>query len=65
MEALDECKKHGGPVTLSDIDKLNDLTDDDVKAEASYYKKIMGGGSDIRFDHKVGNKFEAFTIEEL
>ena len=65
MEALNECKKHGGPVTLGDIDKLNELTDDDVKAEASYYKKIMGGGSAILFKHEVGNKFEAFTIEEL
>ena len=64
-EALDECKQHGEPVTLGDIDKLNELTDDDAKAEASYYKKIMGGGSVIRFKHKVGNKFEAFTIEEL
>ena len=65
MEALDECKKHGGPVTLTDIDKLDHMTDDQVKAEASYYKKIMDGGSAIRFKHKVGNKFEVFTIEEL
>ena len=48
MEALDECKKHGGPVTLGDIDKLNELTDNDAKAEASNDKKIMAGGSAIQ-----------------
>ena len=53
MKELDECKKHGGPVTLGDIDKLNELTGDDVKAEASYYKKIMGGGNAIRLRNYI------------
>ena len=65
IDSLELCKKHGGPITPNDIHLLDKLTDEQVLAEASYWKKIHGGGSCIRFRHKVGNQFVKFTIDEM
>ena len=63
MEILEECKLHGGPLTLADIERIDVLDDDQVTAEASYLKKTMA--PNIRFKRKVDNKFIKFTTEEL
>ena len=46
-----------GTITLNDIDRLDNLSDDQILAEASYWKKVNGGGNAIRFRHKVGDFF--------
>ena len=39
MELLEECIKHGGPLTRSDINRLDDLSEEEVLNEAGYLKK--------------------------
>ena len=63
MQILEECKMHGGPLTVADIEKIDTLSDEQVVAEASYLKKTMA--PNIRFKRKVDNKFVKFTTEEL
>ena len=63
MKALEKCKSHGGPITPSDIENLDSLTEDQVKCEVAYLK--LTSGSSLRYRRKVGNKFVTFTIKEL
>ena len=63
MNRLDECKLYGGPLTHTDIERIDDLTDKQVLAEAKYLKKTTG--PNIRLRRKEGNKFINYTTEEL
>ena len=63
MTTLTNCKSHGGPLTVDDIELLDTMTDDQVKYEAAYLKQTYGQG--IRYKRKVGNKFVYFTTDEL
>ena len=38
---LTECKKHGGPLTAFDIERIDDLNYDQVLLEAGYLKKTI------------------------
>ena len=62
-DCLDLCKKHGGPLTSSDEHRLDILRDDEVLAEAKYYKEVHN--SAVRFKRKIDEKFVKFTISEL
>ena len=63
IRILEECKKHGGPLTVSDINKLDNLSDKQVETEAAYLKKTIA--PNIRFKRKVDKKFVKFSTEEL
>lgn len=63
MTALEKCKLHGGPITLVDIQNLDNLTEIQVKSEVAYLK--LTSGRNIRYKRKVGNKFVNFTVDEL
>ena len=41
LDNLEECKKHNGPLTSKDIDRINELTDEQVLLEAKYLKKTI------------------------
>ena len=60
---LEKCKKHGGPLTINDIKKLDTLNYAKTVLEASYLKKTTA--PNIRLKRKVDNKFIKFTEEEL
>ena len=63
MENLERCKAYGGPLTASDIGRLEELTDEQVMAEAGYLKKTIS--PNLRFKIKVGNKFIKFSFNEI
>ena len=63
MAALENCKLHGGPITLVDIQNLDNLTEIQVKSEVAYLK--LTSGPNIRYKRKVRNKFVNFTVDEL
>ena len=65
MDSLELRKEHGDPVTLNDIDRLDNLSDDQILAEASYWKEVNGGGNAIRFRHKVGDSFVKYTTNDF
>ena len=50
MIALEKCKQHGGPITLIDIEKLNKLTEEQVKSEVAYQ---LTTGPGIRYKRNV------------
>ena len=63
IENLELCKIHGGPLTAKDIDRLDDLTAEEVLVEAKYLKKTVA--SNIRLKRKVDRNFVNFTNEEI
>ena len=63
MKILEKCKAHGGPLTLSDINVLDTLSDEEVILEAKYLKKTAA--PNLRLKRKQGNKFVNFTTDEI
>ena len=63
MNALEKCKRHGGPVTIAGIDRLENMTDEQVKNEATFLK--LTTGPNIRYRRKVGEKLVNYSTEEL
>ena len=61
--ALEQCKKHGGPLTTQDIDRLDQLDYSQTVSEATYLKRTTA--PNIRLKRKVGSKFVNFTEYEL
>ena len=41
LKLLDQCKAHGGPVTKTSIDLLDELTLEDLRIEALYLKNTL------------------------
>ena len=60
---LERCKLHGGPLTASDLHRLDSLIDDQVMAEAGYLKKSIA--PNLRYKRLVGKHFVKFTVEEI
>ena len=56
-------KLHGGPISCSDLDKLDSLSEGELLSEVRYLRQTVA--PNIREKRKVGNKFEKFSIEEL
>ena len=63
LKLLIEVKKHGGPLTPNDIDKLGGLTDTEVLTQVKYLHQTVA--PIIREKRKVGHIFVKFTREEL
>ena len=63
MAALELCKEHQGPLTSTDIHRLDELTDQQIMTEASYLKKTIA--PNLRYKRKEGNKMVNFTLDEI
>ena len=63
MNRLEKCTHHGGTLAHADIEKFDELSDEQVLAEAKYLKKTTG--PNIRLRHKKGNQFIKYTIAEV
>ena len=63
MKLLEKCKAHGGPLTLSDISRLDTMNDEEVIQEAKYLKKTTA--PNLRLKCKQGNKMVDFTMDEI
>ena len=63
IKNLELCKAHRGPLTANDIQRLNDLTYEQIMLEVGYLKKNVA--PNIRFKRKDGKKFVKFSIEEI
>ena len=51
------------PLTSKDIDRIDELTDEQVLLEAKYLKKTIS--PNLRLKYKEGKKFINFTIDEI
>ena len=47
LEALDLCTEHGGPLSKSNIQKITELTNEQIKAEVSFLKKTNMSNHEI------------------
>ena len=63
LELLEVVKKHGGPITPNDLNKLEDLTETEILKEVRYLRQTVA--PNIREKRKVDKKFVKFTMEEL
>ena len=63
QEALENCQKHKGPLIAKTLHRLDKLTDEQVKAEATFLKKTTA--PNIRYKRLVDKKMVNFTTEEL
>ena len=62
-ESLEKCKSHGGPLTLHDIGRLDQLSEDEVIAEAQYLKRTSA--PNIRLRMKQGHKFVKLSHDDM
>lgn len=63
MELLKKYKKHGVPLTLSDISRLDTLSEKEVITGANYLQKATA--LNLRLKRKQGRNFVKFTIQEI
>ena len=63
QEALSNCKKHGGPITMTEVDRIKDLTYEQVLLEVKFLKKSTA--PELRIKRKVDGKMVNFTRDEL
>jgi hypothetical protein len=68
MKVLDDCKKHGGPVTQSDIEILDSLSESQLLNEISYLRLTVAPNIRQKRRVKLENgqfRMQKFTPEEL
>ena len=63
MENLETCKKHGGPLTMHDLERVQSLDYNQLVAEVGYLKKTIA--PQLRFKRRVENKFVNYTADQL
>ena len=64
LKLLQECKAHGGPITVDDISKLEELNESQLLSEVRYLRVTVS--PNIREKRKTADgKFQIFTKEEL
>ena len=63
LEILEKCKKHGGPITMKEVEKLEALTYDEVLLEVKFLKRTTG--PQLRIKRKVEKKFVNYTRDQL
>ena len=60
---LEQVKLHGGPISMNDLNKLDQLSEKELLSEVRYLRQTLA--PNIREKRKAGNKFVKFSIEEL
>ena len=60
---LDGCKDHGGPVTMKNVSKLDELSEKQLIMEVCYLRSTIA--PNIRQKRKENGKFINFTKNEL
>ena len=63
LEILEKCKKHGGPITMKEVEKLEALTYDEVLLEVKFLKRTTD--PQLRIKRKVEKKFVNYTRDQL
>ena len=63
LEAFENVKTHGGPVTAKSIDLLSELSDKDILEEVRFLRMTVA--PNIREKRKIDKKFVKFSRQEL
>ena len=65
LKLLEDCKKHGGPVRLNNISKLDELSEKELVLEVSYLRTTIAPNIRQKRKDKESGKFINFTKSEL
>ena len=60
---LEQVKLHGGPISMNDLNKLDQLSEKELLSEVRYLRQTVA--PNIREKRKIGSKFVRFSLEEL
>ena len=63
MAYLEACKTHGGPITESDLDRLDPLTYEQLVDKIGYLKRTKAPR--LRFKRKSEKKFVNYSTKKL